>query len=322
MIHGTSLTRTSSNLPPMQRTRRVVVTGGAGFIGSHVVDRLLAAGADVVVVDDLSTGSEANLPAGVPLRSVDLAASEAVASVVDVNPDAVVHCAAQTSVPDSFDDPTRDARSNILGSLAVIEACRQAGVAQLVYVTTGGAMYGRPMVVPWDENAPVTPISPYGISKSIVESYLAVLAPAPQVTVLRLANIYGPRQASVGEAGVVASFIHRMRGGLPVVIDGDGEQTRDLLYVADAVDAIQAALDGGVSGTFNIGTGEGTSVNALFEHLALLLGYERPPQFGPPRAGDVRSSALDPTLAGRLLGWRPRTALGSGLAETVRSSPA
>jgi UDP-glucose 4-epimerase len=306
----------------MSGFQRVVVTGGAGFIGSHVVDRLVASGTEVIVVDDLSMGSEANLPNGVRLIKVDLATREAVTRIVDAHPDAVIHCAAQTSVPASFEDPTSDARTNIIGSLTVVEACRLARVAALVYVTTGGALYGRPMTVPWDEQAPISPISPYGISKSIVEAYLALLVPTSLVAVLRLSNVYGPRQGSVGESGVVAAFIQRMRGGLPVVIDGDGEQTRDLLYVADAVDAIEAALHGNVSGTFNIGTGQGTSVNALFKQVALLLGYERPPEFGPPRVGDIRHSALDPTLAAKALGWRAHTALVSGLAETLESSAA
>jgi UDP-glucose 4-epimerase len=303
----------------MNRTRRVIVTGGAGFIGSHLVDRLAGSGADVVVMDDLSGGSVANLPTGVPLTRIELATPETVAAIIDAQPDAVVHCAAQTSVPASFDDPVRDARSNIIGSLRVIEGCRRAGVAELVYVTTGGALYGRPMVVPWDEQAALAPISPYGISKSIVESYLDVLEPVSRVTVLRFANVYGPRQGSVGESGVVATFIDRMRKGLPVIIDGDGEQTRDLLYVADAVDAIEAVLDGAVGGTFNIGTGQGTTVNALFKELAALIGYDRPPDFGPARTGDIRHSILDPTLAGRLLHWRAYTALASGLAKTVGS---
>lgn len=304
----------------MARARRVIVTGGAGFIGSHLVDRLVSSGADVVVMDDLSAGSEANLPTGIPLVRIDLATPQAVGAIIDTHSDSVVHCAAQTSVPASFDDPVRDARSNIIGSLNVIEGCRRAGATQLVYVTTGGALYGRPMTVPWDEQAAITPISPYGISKWTVESYLDVLAAAPMVTVLRLANVYGPRQGAVGESGVVATFIGRMRGSLPVVIDGDGEQTRDLLYVADAVDAIEAALDGGTSGSFNIGTGVGTSVNDLFKELAALTEYDRPPEFGPVRVGDIRHSVLDPTLASRLLHWRARTSLASGLANTVENS--
>lgn len=302
---------------PMSRTRRVLVTGGAGFIGSHVVDRLVGSGADVVVMDDLTGGSKVNVPAGVSLARIDLATPEAVAAIIDVHPDTVVHCAAQTSVPASFDDPVRDARSNIIGSLNVIEGCRRVSAATLAYVTTGGALYGRRMSVAWDEDAAITPISPYGISKWTVESYLNVLAAASRVTVLRLANVYGPRQGAVGESGVVATFIDRMRGGLPVVIDGDGEQTRDLLYVADAIDAIEAALDGGASGSFNIGTGVGTSVNALFKELAALTEYDRPPEFGPSRVGDIRHSVLDPRLAGRLLEWRARTSLASGLAKTV-----
>ena len=301
----------------MNRTRRVIITGGAGFIGSHLVGRLMGSGADVVVIDDLSGGSDANLPPGVPLLRIDLANTDAVAAIIEARPDAVVHCAAQTSVPASFDDPVRDARSNLIGSLNVIDGCRRAGVVHFVYVTTGGALYGRPMTVAWNEQAAITPISPYGISKWTVESYLDVLVAAPLVTVLRFANVYGPRQGAVGESGVVATFIDRMRARLPVVIDGDGEQTRDLLYVADAVDAIETALNGSASGSFNIGTGVGTSVRALFKELAALTGYDRAPEFGPSRVGDIRHSILDPTLAGRLLGWQTHTSLASGLAQTV-----
>lgn len=305
--------------PPMNRARRVIVTGGAGFIGSHVVERLVDSGAEVVVMDDLSTGSVANVPAGILLARIDVATPEAIAAIVDAHPDAVVHCAARTSVPASFDDPVRDARSNIIGSLNVMEGCRRARAAGLVYVTTGGALYGRPMTEPWDEHAAIAPISPYGISKWTVETYLNVLSATPTVTVLRLANVYGPRQGVVSEAGVVATFVDRMRAGLPVVIDGDGEQTRDLLYVADAVDAIEVALSRGVIGTFNIATGQGTSVNALFRELAALIRYDLPPEFGPARVGDIRHSVLDPGLASRLLGWRARTPLGPGLAKTVDS---
>jgi UDP-glucose 4-epimerase len=303
----------------MKHARRVIVTGGAGFIGSHVVDRLLSSGAEVVVMDDLSGASVTNVAAEAEFREIDLATPEAVLSIIDAHPDSVVHCAAQTSVPASFADPVRDAWSNILGSLNVVEGCRRSGVTEFVYVTTGGALYGRPMVAPWDEQAAITPISPYGISKSVVESYLNVMAPASWVTVLRLANVYGPRQGLAGEAGVVATFIDRMVRGVPVVIHGDGEQTRDLLYVEDAVDAIEAALSPGLRGSFNIGTGIGTSVNDLFKELAELTGYVRPPEFGPERVGDIRHSVLDPTLAGRLLGWRAQTSLGSGLGKTIAS---
>lgn len=307
----------------MARRRRIVVTGGAGFIGSHVVDRLLGTTTDVIVVDNLSGGLESSVPTGVPLLRVDLATPEAIAALVDTHPDCVVHCAAQTSVPASFADPVLDARSNIIGSLNVITACRRAKVAQFLYVTTGGALYGRPMDVAWNEEAAVTPISPYGISKWTVELYLDVLASAIPVTVLRLANVYGPRQGAKGEAGVVATFIDRMQRGLPVVIDGDGEQTRDLLYVVDSVDAIEAALQREITGAFNIGTGTGTSVHTVFQMLSRLIQYHRPPEFGPARIGDIRHSVLDPTLAGKLLSWHSRTSLASGLAATVehRNSP-
>jgi UDP-glucose 4-epimerase len=304
---------------PVNVPARVLVTGGAGFIGSHVVDRLVAAGAEVVVVDDLSSGDRGNVPSGVSFVRLDLASPDAIPILADIRPTAVVHSAAQTSVAASVHDPVGDARSNVVGSLALITACRLAGVAKFVYLTTGGALYGGSDRTAHDERAAISPMSPYGVSKWTVESYLRILPPADSVTVLRLSNVYGPRQRATGEGGVVATFADRMLRDLPVVIDGDGEQTRDMLFVSDAVDAVEAALNRDVAGAFNIGTGTRTSVNELFEALSRLTASARLPTFGPGRPGDIRHSVLNPTLARDVLGWQATTTLESGLAATVES---
>jgi UDP-glucose 4-epimerase len=297
--------------------RRVLVTGGAGFIGSHLVDRLVARGDRVTVLDDLSGGSAANVAPGAELLRLDLESAEARDAVTALAPTAIVHCAAQASVPGSFADPVRDARSNIVGSLRLVDAARAAGTGRFVYITTGGALFGRPMTAPWRETDPIDPISPYGISKSTVETYLGVLPPAPVTSVLRLANVYGPRQGASGEAGVVAVFLDQMTRGLPVVIHGDGEQTRDLVYVGDVVDAVEAVLATDDGGVYNVGTGIGTSVNALFRELARLTGYEAEPAYGAPRIGDIRHSALDVGRARAALGWAAVTSLEQGLRATL-----
>jgi UDP-glucose 4-epimerase len=298
-------------------TDRVVLTGGAGFIGSHVADWLLAEETKLVVIDDLSSGVASNVPHGVELFRLDLASPEAQVAIADLHPTVVIHCAAQTSVPASVADPVRDARSNAIGSLNVFLASRVAGARQVVYVTTGGALYGDSDAAAHTEHDQIAPASPYGISKWMAELYLGVIGAAPTATVLRLANVYGPRQAARGEAGVIATFVSRMRDGLSVVVDGDGEQTRDMLYVDDAVAAIKAAMDRERSGAFNIGTGVGTSVNTLFSLIARLTGYSLPRQAGPARTGDIRHSVLDASLAKAQLGWQARTSLEAGLAETV-----
>jgi len=305
----------------MSARRPVVVTGGAGFIGSHVVDRLLADGDPVVVLDDLSSGAAANLPPEVALESIDLAAPATIALLTRLRPAAVVHAAAQPSVVASLRDPVADARTNILGSLQVLTGIRAASCRRLIYVTSGGAMYGegRPDGHAHREDDPVAPASPYGLSKWTVEAYLRILQEPGTWTALRLANVYGPRQRSDQEGGVVSIFADRMRQGAPVEIYGDGQQTRDFVHVADVVEAIVLALHAG-SGPLNIGTGVAVSINELFAAMAALTGYDRPPVWRPERPGDLRHSHLDPARAASQLGWRPRVALRDGLHRMLEGT--
>ena len=297
---------------------RVMVTGGAGFVGSHMVDRLLARGDDVLVVDDLSTGSPLNLPRGVDLEEMDVASPRLLDVASAWCPEAVSHAAAQPSVPVSMSDPLLDAHTNVMGGLNVLKAAVKAGCSQVVYINTGGALYGEPDYLPCDEDHPQRPLSPYGLSKLTMERYFRLMLPPPvTLKVLRLANVYGPRQSAEGESGVISIFIRRMLRGEPVTIDGDGLQTRDFVYVGDVAAALQLVIDYPEPLTANIGTGSGVSVNELFEVIADLTGYERSPQLGPPRLGDVKHVVLEVTRARERLGWTAATSLADGLRKTV-----
>jgi UDP-glucose 4-epimerase len=297
--------------------RRAVVTGGAGFIGSHVVDRLISLGYEVLVVDSLTTGSLSNVAHAARLEQRDVADPALERLYAEWRAEVVVHCAAQVSVEASVLDPALDARSNVLGTIATIRAAVAGGCRRFVYVTTGGALYGTPRYLPCDEEHPIDPISPYGLSKWMGERYLSLLAPDSMPWVaLRLANVYGPRQRSDGEGGVVSIFAERMKSGLPVEITGDGRQTRDFVYVADVVDAVVAATNATRPTTVNIGTERACSVLELYGALAAIAGYSKPPVFVPPRPGDIRDSRLAIGKALRELDWRPRTTLEAGLATT------
>ena len=296
---------------------RVLVTGGAGFIGSHVVDRLVEDGHEVVVADDLSSGRRTNVNPRARLVEIDISAPEFPEVAASLGPDAISHWAAQASVPGSVSDPQRDAVVNIVGGINVCRAAVAARCSQLVYATTGGALYGEPEYLPCDEDHPIRPISPYGLSKWTLERYLPILLPSSMgMKVLRPANVYGPRQDPHGESGVVAIFASRMVRGEPVTIFGDGEHTRDYVYVSDVVDAHQLSLDAGESLTVNIGTGVETSVHELFRAMAGVTGYAMPPRRADERTGDVRRICLDSTRARDLLGWRPATSLAEGLRRT------
>ena len=297
---------------------RVLVTGGAGFVGSHIVDGLLGRGDHVLVVDDLSTGSRSNLPSEVELVELDIGDPGLTDIFAEFRPEAVSHCAAQISVPASMKNPVRDARTNILGGINVWQAAISAGCDRFVYITTGGALYGNPGYLPCDEDHPIRPISGYGLSKWVLERYLQLLLPDTiTLNVLRLANVYGPRQVPQGEAGVVAIFAQRMVRGEPVTINGDGRQTRDLVYVGDVARAHEMALEASESLTVNIGTGSATSVSDLFRLMAGETGYALPPVHQSERPGDVEHIYLDISKAERLLGWTPQTSLQDGLRETL-----
>ncbi len=298
---------------------KVLVTGGAGFIGSHVADALLADGHVVHVLDNLANGYREQVPAGVPLHVLDVC-DPGVRDLFAVHRfEALVHLAAQIDVRRSVADPAFDARVNVLGLLNLLEAGRIAGLQRVVFSSSGGALYGEPVHVPQGESHPERPQSPYGVSKLVSERYLAYYADVHGLLTvsLRYANVYGPRQTPEGDAGVIAVFIEKMRAGLPVTIFGDGRQTRDYVYVGDVVQANRLALRHPESDAFNIGTGIETSVLALYRALATILGVE--PGYTPAaaRKGEVARSVLDTRRATDLMGWRPETGLDRGLARTI-----
>ena len=299
---------------------RVLVTGGAGFVGSHVVDGLLEKGHEMLVVDDLSTGTRSNVSTDAEFVDLDIADDSFVSLARSFKPDIISHLAAQASVPVSMSDPNLDARANILGGLNVLRAAIEADCEQVLYINTGGALYGEPEYLPCDEDHPIRPISAYALSKWTSECYFRMMLPdSIPLKVLRYANIYGPRQNPHGESGVVAIFLRKMLDGDPVTINGDGKHTRDYLYVGDVVDAHNMALNCDESLVVNIGTGEGTSVNEVFRLLQEVTGYSASPIYGAPRPGDVRHITLDPSRAKRLMCWEPRVGLLDGLKATLAS---
>ncbi len=299
---------------------RVIVTGGAGFIGSHIVDRLIRDNHTVLVVDDLSTGNLSNLAdsPGAEFLEMDMGRPEFVQAAIAFRPDAISHVAAQPSVAISMKHPEQDAATNIVAGLNVMRAAIESKSSQLIYITTGGALYGVPDYLPCDEDHPIRPASAYGLSKWTLERYLGILLPV-EVTrkVLRLANIYGPRQDPNGEAGVVSIFADRMIRNLPVEIFGDGEQTRDFVFVEDVAAAHAVALNTAQPLTANISSGTPVSVNELFHVIAQGIGYETDPHYLPQRPGDLRDSVLANDRARRLLGWFPTTSLPEGVETTI-----
>ena len=299
---------------------RVLVTGGAGFIGSHIVDQLVGRGDEVLVVDDLSTGQEANLAPEARLVKMDIGDPSLNDLMLSFRPDAVSHLAAQISLPGSVADPWQDAVTNIIGGINVARAAAGSACPRFVYITTGAALYGVPDYLPCDEDHPKRPISPYGLSKWTLEQYLRLILPDTiPLQVLRLANVYGPRQDPHGEAGVVAIFGRRMIMAESLVIFGGGEQTRDYVYVGDVTRAHGIALDRHEPLTVNIGSGIGTSVNQLFKLMAAETKYPLLPEHRDPRPGDVEHAVLDNTRAKRQLGWEPQTTLVEGLRQTIAS---
>jgi UDP-glucose 4-epimerase len=312
---------------------RMMVTGGAGFIGSTLVDRLLAEGHTVDVLDDLSTGSLANLADArassghqLTVHQIDIRSAEATDLMVRQRPEVVFHLAAQADVRVSVADPVLDADINLIGTLRVLEGARAAKAGRVVFAASGGTLYGEPdpSELPLKESLPQRPLSPYGVSKKAVIDYLVAYRElhALEFAALALANVYGPRQDPHGEAGVVAIFAERLLRGQPVTVFGDGEQTRDFVYVDDVVDGFVRAATKGGGLLCNIGTGRETSVNTLLAEMAAQAGVESVVDHQPLRPGELLRSCLDPSRAGIQLGWSPWTELGPGTAavlEFVRS---
>jgi UDP-glucose 4-epimerase len=305
---------------------RVMVTGGAGFIGSTLCDRLLGEGHEVDVVDDLSSGSLANLSdaRSKPSRRfmfhrLDIRSTGLVDLITTRRPEVVLHLGAQMDVRVSVAKPLFDAEVNILGSLNVCQGALAAGARKVVFAGSGGTLYGEPQELPVREGHSQHPLSPYGVSKKAVGDYLHYYREVQGLdsTVLALANVYGPRQDPHGEAGVVAIFAGKLLARERATVFGDGSQTRDFVFVDDVVDAFVRAMDKGSGLTINIGTGVETSVQRLYDTMARLAGFSEPPRYGDARTGELDRSALDPGRAAAHLGWEPQTDLETGLGRTL-----
>ncbi|HET9037924.1 MAG TPA: NAD-dependent epimerase/dehydratase family protein [Myxococcaceae bacterium] len=298
---------------------KVLVTGGAGFIGSHVTDVFLDAGHEVWALDDLSSGRRENLRPEVRLVVLDIRSPDAARMVESERFEVMCHLAAQMDVRRSVADPRFDAEVNIAGFLNLLEAARKSGVRKVVFSSTGGAIYGEQDVHPAPESHPTRPVSPYGVSKASGELYLGYYRAQYGLAsvALRYANVYGPRQNPHGEAGVVAIFSERLIRGETCAINGTGEQTRDFVYGPDVARANLLAATRDVQGPINIGTGIETEVNRLYALLARAAGVDRPAQHAPAKPGEQMRSSVDPSLAAKVLGWRPAVALEEGLQRTI-----
>ena len=303
----------------MDAPKRILVTGGAGFIASHVSDQLVAAGHAVTVVDNLSTGKQEYVPAAAQFFPYDIKSPEAAGLIRDLKPQVIVHHAAQMSVQVSVSDPVKDAQENILGSLNLFQAAAQARVEKIIFASTGGAMYGNDAPLPAREEDRAQPEAPYGIAKMAVEHYLHFYQAEHGIIpiCLRYANVFGPRQNGQGEAGVVAIFIEKLLAGQQPRINGDGFQTRDFVFVKDIVAANLLALYYPKAGTFNVGTSQETDIVTIYLKLQELMASPLGPVHGPAKPGEQRRSVLDSTLAQKELGWQPRTPMAEGLAQTV-----
>lgn len=299
---------------------RVLVTGGAGFIGAHVADALIRNGHEVAVVDDLSSGRRENVPETARFYEGDVR-SGCDGVFEAFRPEAVCHLAAQIDVRRSVAEPDLDAEVNVLGALRLFQNCVGRGVRRVVFSSTGGAIYGEQRRFPAAEDHPEYPISPYGVSKLAAERYLHFFAHQYGLpyAALRYANVYGPRQDPHGEAGVVAVFCRNLAGDRPSTINGTGEQTRDYVYVGDVARANVLALEGDApNGAYNVGTGVETSVTELYAALQSISGKNLPPRYGPAKPGEQARSAIDASRAAKHLGWKPEIGLERGLEETLR----
>lgn len=296
---------------------KVLVTGGAGFVGSHLVEMLVEAGHTVTVVDSLVTGSPENVNPSARLVVRDI--RDALETpFAESRPEVVIHLAAQVSVPQSVADPAEDVAVNVTGSANVLQTAARFGVRKIIMISSA-AVYGAPHSLPLREDAPLAPLTPYGLSKMVGEMYTRLLCAqyGMAYTVLRPANVYGPRQTAGGDGAVIPSFLERFAQGRDPIIHGDGLQTRDFIYVQDVARAVVAALAAGDNRTFNVSTGAPVSVLDAWRAIAQLLGWQGEPRFGPPRAGDIRHSVLSSSAAQETLAWRPSVTWTEGLARTV-----
>jgi UDP-glucose 4-epimerase len=301
---------------------KIIVTGGAGFIGSHIAERYLAEGHEVVIFDNLSTGNKDYIPPDADFRLIDLKDEQAILdTILEIKPDVINHHAAQINVRASLEDPVTDARENILGGLNVLKGAIKAEVGRIIFASTGGAIYGSLPVeeLPISEAGKEMPESPYGAAKLAMEHYIRVLFGLENIpyVILRYANVYGPRQVIKGESGVVAVFTQRLLDGIQPVIFGDGSHTRDYVYVKDVVKANVSALTMGDYGTFNIGTTTRIDVNEVFERISALLPDRIEPIHGDEIPGEVEHVALDYSLAKETLGWKPDYTMDRGIPETL-----
>jgi len=301
---------------------RILVTGGAGFIASHVAEAYLAAGHEVHVADNLAKGRRENVPDGAVFHEVDILSPAFEQLMAELKPEVVNHHAAQASVKLSTLNPLGDLEANAGGTARVAEFAAANGVRKLIYASTGGALYGDPEYVPVDEGHPIRPISAYGLSKYMGELWIGLAGRTKGLdyTILRYANAFGPRQDPHGEAGVVAIFAGKLLAGEPCTIDGDGEQMKDYVYVGDIARANLLALENGSGRAMNIGTCQGRSVNAIFEALRENVGSDAPARHGPPREGDVRNIWLESSLAAGVLGWRPQVSFDDGMRLSVEAA--
>ncbi|UCD84411.1 MAG: NAD-dependent epimerase/dehydratase family protein [Deltaproteobacteria bacterium] len=300
---------------------KILVTGGAGFIGSHVVDGYVADGNEVIVIDNLSRGKKENINTHARFFQLDIRDPKIEEIFKSEMPEVVNHHAAQIDVRKSVEEPLCDAEANILGTINLLQNCHKFQVKRILFASSGGAIYGEQKMFPASEDHQVASLSPYGISKLAGENYLFYYKAVHNMSYLslRYANVYGPRQDPYGEAGVVAIFAQKLLQGQQPVINGDGKQTRDYVYIDDVVEANRIALQNNYCGEINIGTGVETTVNEIFKILVEITETDISETHGPPKPGEQRRSCLDCSLAEKVLGWRPKTELQEGLRRTVES---